>query len=317
MRIGILGAAQIARHSVAGPASRMADIELVAVAARDPGRADAFAREHGVRHVCPNYDAVLARTDIDLVYVPLVNAEHARWSIAALRAGHHVLCEKPMAMIAADAEAMVAASIAVDRLLIEGFHYRHHALMHWLIGEVRSGWLGEIRQVSGHFVAALPRVETRWDARLGGGALFDLGCYPLHALRTLFGEPQIIGATARWHGGIDATLQADLRFGTVPGRIECSLEADQRSAGLTIEGAKGSIMIDNFVAPQLPHRVVTRRDGREETRSFAGPGSFDAQLMHVGDVLAGVAVPVTGGVDAIGNAAAIDTILAAARGKEA
>lgn len=313
MRIGLLGTARIARHVVIDPARRAAGVSVVAVAARDPARAAAYAAEHAIAHVAPDYDALLARDDLDLVYIPLVNSAHAAWSIRALAAGHAVLCEKPMALDAGEARAMVAAAERAGRPLIEAFHYRHHPLMHWLVEQVRGGLIGTVRRTEGHFVADHPHDDrTRWDRALGGGALLDLGCYPLHAMRTLFGKPALVDARARWIEGVDAELTARLRFGAVDATLHCALDAGRRGAGLTITGEGGKIVIDNFVAPQLPHRVTVTRDGEATERRFDGPGTFDAQLAHVRDVLAGRAVPLTGGGDAIAQATAMDAMLAAA-----
>lgn len=314
MRIGVLGTARIARHVIVDPARRLDGAAVVAVAARDPERARRYAAEHDIAQVEDDYDALLARQNLDLVYVPLVNSEHARWSIRALEAGHAVLCEKPFALDAAQARAMTAAAERAGRPLLEAFHYRHHALMHWLVEQVGAGLIGRVIRAEGHFIADHPHGDTtRWAQELGGGALLDLGCYPLHAMRTLFGEPAVVRARARWHEGIDADLTATLRFGDVDAALWCSLEAGRRSAGLTLTGDDGMIAIDNFVAPQLPHRVTVTRGGTTTEHRFDGPGTFDAQLVHVRDVLAGRAVPLTGGADAIANMAAMDAVLVAAR----
>jgi predicted dehydrogenase len=315
VRIGVLGAARIVRHVIVDPARRLGGIDLVALASRDVAKGNDAAVAYGFAKCEPSYEALLARDDLDLVYVPLVNSEHALWSIAALQAGHAVLCEKPMALNAAQSRTMVAAANAAQRPLIEGFHYRHHALMHWLVDEVRAGWLGRIERVDGVFVADHPLTDrTRWGADLGGGALLDLGCYPLHAMRTLFGEPEIVTAWVDWADGVDATMNAELRFGDIAATLECSLAAGRRAADLIITGEQGRIAITNFVAPQLPHNVAITRNGITQTHQFNTAGSFDAQLMHVSDVVAGRAEPITGGRDAIANMVAIDAIFAAARG---
>lgn len=315
LRIGLLGTARIARHAVIDPASRLAGVEVVAVASRDTRRAEAYAAEHAIPQVEKDYDALLKRRDIDLVYVPLVNSEHTRWSIRAVEAGHAVLCEKPLAPDAAQARDMVAASERAGRPLIEAFHYRHHALMHWLVEQVGTGLVGRVVAVNGHFVAGHGQSDrTRWGPELGGGALLTLGCYPLHAMRTLFGEPLVLAVEARWIDGVDAELVARLRFGAADATIRCALDAPHRSAGLTVTGEEGSISIENFLVPQLPHRVVVDRAGKREEHQFGGPGTFDAQLAHVARVLKGDSAPLTGGADAIANMVAMDAMLAIAKG---
>lgn len=315
MRIGILGAARIAPHVVIGPAARSGFAEVVAVAARDEDRARAFAQEHGIAGVEPSYDALLARDDLDLVYNALPNAVHARWSIAAADAGHAVLCEKPFATSLSDATAMVDAGVTAGRPMLEAFHYRHHPLMHALVDMVRGGEIGDIRQAEASFVAELPRADAvRWDGPLGGGALFDLGCYAVHALRTIIGEePVVRSAQAKFVDGVDAWLQGELGFPCgAAARVGCSMVAGHRAATLRLKGARGEIDMDNFVAPQLPHRVTVRDPRGERELRFDGPGTFDHQLEHVRAVLAGECAALTGGPDALANMATIEQLYAAA-----
>lgn len=317
MRIGILGAARIAPHVVIGPASRSGFATVVAVAARDVGRARAFADRHGVPDVEQSYQSLLSRDDLDLVYVALPNSAHAHWSAMASQHGHAVLCEKPFATSGPEVAAMVAAGLAADRPVLEAFHYRHHPLMHALVEMTRNGEIGEVQEAEASFVAELPATDAvRWDASLGGGALLDLGCYAVHALRSIVGaEPVVRAAEAAFVGGVDTWLRGELAFPSgVRARVECSMVAGRRAAGLRLRGSTGEIVVENFVAPQLAHRVVVRNAIGERSLTFEGPGTFDHQLAHVSDVLAGNAEPLTGGSDAIGNMAAIEALYAAARG---
>lgn len=315
MRIGILGAARIAPHVMIGPAARSGFAQVVAVAARDEGRARTFAQDHGIAEVEPSYDALLARDDLDLVYNALPNAVHARWSITAAKAGHAVLCEKPFATSLSDATAMVDAGAAAGRPMLEAFHYRHHPLMYAIVDMVRGGDIGDIRQAEASFVAELPRTDAvRWDGSLGGGALFDLGCYAVHALRSIIGgEPVIRSAEAEFVGGVDAWLHGELGFpGGAEARVECSMVAGHRAATLRLKGTGGEIDVDNFVAPQLPHRVIVRDARGERELRFDGPGTFDHQLKHVRAVLAGEREALTGGEDALANMAVIEQLYAKA-----
>lgn len=316
MRIGILGAARIAPHVVIGPAARSGFAEVVAVAARDEDCARAFAQKHGIAGVEPSYDALLARDDLDLVYNALPNAVHALWSIAAADAGHAVLCEKPFATSLADATAMVDAGVAAGRPVLEAFHYRHHPLMHAVVNMVRAGDIGEVRQAEASFVAELPRSDAvRWEGSLGGGALFDLGCYAVHALRSIIsGVPIVRSAQAEFVAGVDAWLHGELEFpGGVAARLECSMVAGRRAATIRLKGTRGEINVDNFVAPQLPHRVFVRDARGERKLHFNGPGTFDHQLQHVRGVLAGECAALTGGADALDNMAVIEQLYAEAK----
>lgn len=315
MRIGVLGAARIAPHVVIGPAGRSGYAQVVAVAARDQDRAREFAERHGIPDVERNYDALLARDDLDLVYIALPNAAHAEWSIRASGNGRAVLCEKPFATCIEDARSMVAAGTSAAKPVIEAFHYRHHPLVHALIDMVRSGDIGPLIEAEASFVAELPRADAvRWSGSLGGGALLDLGCYAVHALRSIIlAEPVVRSAEAEFIDGVDAWLRGELVFAEgVRTRIECSMVAGRRAADLRLRGERGEIRVENFVAPQLPHRVVVSDARGERVMTFDGPGTFDHQLDHIRAVLAGERAALTGGDDAVANMVAIDALYAAA-----
>lgn len=315
-RIGLLGASRIAPPAIIVPARDNPDFTIVAVAARDPGRARAFAAEHGIPHVEPDYEALVRRDDIDLVYNALPPAAHAPWTVAALEAGNHVLCEKPFACDAGEARAMVAAAKANGRHLLEAFHYRFHAVMRAAIALVREGALGELHQAKAVFEVAIARApdELRWSAQQHGGALMDLGCYCVHALRTLAGaEPEVTHAAGAFEAGVDAAMRAELVFPSgLEASLACSMTVQAPTATLTVSGERGSMEIVNFVAPQLGCRFTTTIDGQTRSHRTEGPTTYTAQLAHLGEVLAGTAEPLTGGADAIANMALIDAIYAAA-----
>ena len=191
VRFGILGAARITPAALVYPAEAFADVELTCVAARDRTRAEAFAAEHGIGAVLADYAAVV-RADVDAVYVPLPISEHARWAIAALEAGRHVLCEKPLARNGAEARRVADAARASGCVLMEAFHYRHHPLFARVLELIADGAVGAPRRIDGHF--SVPHVRAG-DIRLayatGGGALMDLGCYCVHWLRQLTQREQI------------------------------------------------------------------------------------------------------------------------------
>ena len=218
IRIGLLGASKIARGAVMAPARADGRFVISAVAARDPSRARAYAEEHGIAAVADDYAALVTRDDVDVVYNALPPAGHARWTIAALEAGKPVLCEKPFARDAGEARAMVAAAQAASVPLLEAFHYRFHNVMLRAEALLRSGAIGALTGGGAEFHVAIPRTpgELRWSAEQGGGGLMDLGCYPVHALRTLFGaEPTIGSASAVFEDGVDST---SLRRAALSGR---------------------------------------------------------------------------------------------------
>jgi predicted dehydrogenase len=324
VRIGILGAAHVAPSALIAPARDRSDVEVVCVAARDPARAAEFARRHGIPDVEPTYDAVLARADVDLVYVPLPPSSHAEWTIRALHAGKAVLCEKPFAVSAAEAQAMVSAAARAGRPLLEAFHYRFHAVVHRLEALITNGALGRVREATAVFEAHVPPGHLLWRGDLGCGALTDVGCYPLHALRTLFGEPSVRTATIRETDGTIVFAEAELDFPRgVVGRMRSAMNRLNPSAlppepnptipqpewWLRITGERGRIEVWNFVVPHVYGcEFVTEIDGVQRLESVAGPTTYEAQLAHVVDVLHGRAEPMTGGRDAIANMALIDAI---------
>jgi predicted dehydrogenase len=317
LRIGLLGASRIAPAAVIAPARVRADVEIVAVAARDPERARAYAGAHGIAGVSETYAALVTRDDIDLVYLALPPAAHLEWTLQALAAGKAVLCEKPFAMNADEALRMVEAARAARLPLIEAFHYRFHRVMREARAVVAGGALGRLRQGRAVFDAPIPRRpdELRWIHAQGGGGLMDLGCYCVHALRTLLGaEPHVISATADVLDGVDAVLTAGLEFPGGPvAEIACAMIAERPRARLTLEGERGSLDIENFLAPQMGGRFTVTVDGRAEARSMEGPTTYAAQMDHVVEVMAGRIAPLTGGGDAVANMAAIDAIYAKAR----
>ncbi|RWZ52827.1 Gfo/Idh/MocA family oxidoreductase [Labedella phragmitis] len=322
VRIGIIGAATIAADAMVRPVSRRSDAEIVAVAARRPGAAESFAVEHGIETAVEHYDAVIEDDRVDLVYIALAASDHARWAIAALDVGKHVLVEKPAATSATDAARMVAA--AGPGRLVEAFHYRHHPLFAEVLALVRSGRLGSLLSMTSEIRDTRP-FDPRsilHDPAAGGGVLLHAGCYAVHWMRTLAGsEPRVLDARARRNPlGGDETIETRLLFpGDVEGRLYASFGPEERQGnGLLIEGSLGTLRVDNLIAPHLGHSVTLALRG-EPTRTFtvAGRTSYDHQLGALLDSLAAGSPAATDGADIVGNASAIDSIAdAAGRGAE-
>ena len=312
IRVGILGAGRIIPNALVTPAHP--EFTLQALGARDPLRAERFAAANGIAHVAPDYDALIARDDVDLVYIALPNSLHAPWSIAALKAGKPVLCEKPFALDAAEARRMVAAGEVAGRPLIEAYHHRFHRVMLRAAEIVRSGELGRLIHAEGIFEITTPYtpLQPRWHAELGGGALMDLGCYPLYALRMLLGEePQAVTAHCELQHGVDAATQADLIFpGGTTARIGCRLGSPQAVQSIRLHGEKGTLALDGFVVPQNGCRFTVTVNGVTREEPVDGPSTFYMQLSHVADVLLRGATPLTGGADAIAQMTAIEAIYA-------
>lgn len=315
-RIGLLGASKIARGAVIAPAKTNPDFEVIAVGARDPARARVYAGEHGIPHVAGSYAELVGRDDVDVVYNALPPSGHAEWTIAALEAGKTVLCEKPFAMNAGEARRMTEAAKATGQVLIEAFHYRFHNVILRAEALVKTGALGRVTQASAEFKGTIPRSpdELRWRRDLGGGGLMDLGCYPVHALRTLIGEePSIVSAEGRFEDGVDVELSARFAFPSgVRAEMACAMTSPGFSAPLKIEGERGGLEILNYLAPQIGCRFTTNIDGVAASQDVEGLSTYQAQLVHLAEVLRGESQALTGGADAVANMTAIDAIYAAA-----
>jgi len=311
LRIGVLGAARILRGALVRPAARVAGVRVAAIAARDPDRARDAARRHGIPEVHGTYDSLLADPTLDAVYLPLPSALHGEWMLKALAAGKHVLCEKPFAANAEEAERVADAASDTGLVVMEGFHYRYHPLMHRLVEIVRSGDIGELVSVSSSLCIPLPPSgDFRWRAELGGGSTMDVGCYPIHLVRTLAGqEPAVTDAIARAsHNGVDRYLRADLRFPSgATGRVTSSmwsLHAVDSSA--TVRGTRGSIRMLGPFHPHAAHLVVVRDAGGRRVERFTRRPTFDFQLGAFRDAVRDDAAVLTGPADSVATMRVID-----------
>jgi predicted dehydrogenase len=317
LRIGVLGAAKIAPAALLLPAQARQDVQVVAVAARDGAAARAFADAHGIEHALEGYDALLVRDDVDAIYNALPPSRHADLSIAALAAGKHVLCEKPFALDAAEAQAMVAAAARAGRVLMEAFHYRYHPLFGALLEVVRGGSLGTLREVRAQFVVNVPPRpgELRFDPALGGGGLMDLGTYCVHWCRTVAArEPTVRTARMRMgETGVDLHARAELDFGDgLVAHVDCGMDAPF-AASLVVVGEHGELRADNPLVPQFGHRLQLSLEGAEaEVRTFSREPTYAFQLQAFVDAVRGGVLPPTSGADPVRQMTVIDAIRACA-----
>jgi predicted dehydrogenase len=314
VRIGVLGAARIAPNAIIKPARQVADAEVVAVAARDPERARAFATKHSIPVVHASYDDLVADPDIDAIYNPLPNSHHGPWTLKSIAAGKHVLCEKPFTSNAVEAEHVAAAAAASPSIVVmEAFHYRYHPLIARMLDVIASGAIGNVQRIQTAMCFPLPsRKDIRWQLGLAGGALMDAGCYAVHMLRTLAGaEPEVVSAAARLRSpGVDRRMQAEVRFADGrTGRITTSMwSSTVLNISARVVGDKGEMRAFNPVAPHMFHRL--RVNGKRERVS--GESTYTCQLRaFTGAVLRGEPI-LTGPADAVANMRAIDAIYTAA-----
>jgi predicted dehydrogenase len=317
LRFGILGAAKIAPRGLIQPAKEGSEATVDVVAARDPVRAAAYAQEHGIPRVAQTYADVVNDPDIDAIYNPLPMNAHAEWTIAALKAGKHVLCEKPLAANAVEAERMVAAAAETGRLLVEAFHYRYHPLFLRVLEIVDSGQLGALQHMEGVFkVAIKDREDLRHRYDTAGGATMDLGCYPLHWMRQVArAEPRVVSARAEQGARyVDVTMRAELSFpGGVTGHMVTSMaDHEPFNTYLRVEGENGSMLVKNPLAPHHGHDLELTLDGKTTHQTVDGFATYRHQLIEFVDaVRTGKKLPTTGD-DAINNMKLIDAVYRAA-----
>jgi len=319
LRWGIVSTAGIGMSKVIPGMRKAARCEVVAIASRDEARAEGAASELGIARSHGSYEDLLADPDVDAVYIPLPNHLHAEWTFAAARAGKHVLCEKPLAMTAADAERMIEVCEAEGVLLMEAFMYRLHPSWEAVRQLVDSGRIGELRAVQSWFSYFNDDAgNIRNIPEAGGGALFDVGCYSVNLSRMLFGgEPERVqGSVTRDPDmGIDVVTSGILGFPGGVATFTCSIRAepDQR---VHVYGTRGriSVEIPFNIPPDLPTRVFVTSGGEPPVRpdtevlTFepAGPYAVQAERFAAA-VLDGGPVPIPPR-DAVGNLRVIEEL---------
>ena len=283
LRIGVLGAARITPMALLKPARQVPEADVAAVAARDPARARAFAAKHGIGRVHDSYAALVADPDLDAIYNPLPNSHHAEWTIRALEAGKHVLCEKPLASNADEARQMADAAARSGRRLVEAFHWRFHPLAARMRAVLDSGVLGALRHVEATMCIPLPLPnDIRYRYDLAGGATMDTGCYTISVVRFLANaEPEVVRAEARLaRPNVDRWMTADLAFpGGVSGRITCSLfSATLLKLQTVVRGERGEMRVFNPFAPHFYHRLTVRTADGTTSERVPGDATYTHQL---------------------------------------
>ena len=317
LRIGTLGAATITPAALIKPARTNDRVEVGAVAARDRPRADAFAAKHSIPVVHGSYGELLEDPSIDAIYNPLPNGLHAEWTIAALEAGKHVLCEKPFTNNAAEARDVAAAAERTGLVVMEAFHYRYHPLMQRAVEVARSGELGELRMVEAWLQAPiLKRHDIRYDLALGGGAGMDMGAYTTHQVRTLLGEePTVTAARAKESSpGVDRWMRAELAFpsGAI-GRTTVSLfGAVPVRVGFHLIGSKGVLKVLNPAQPAIYSRFTVKIGDHRRRETFSRTPTYTYQLEAFAAAVLDGAPVLTPPADSIANMEVIDAIYTAA-----
>jgi D-xylose 1-dehydrogenase (NADP+, D-xylono-1,5-lactone-forming) len=309
---GILSTADINRKLIPG-AHASPKVDLIAVASRDKGRADDYAREWQIDRAYGSYDELLADPDVDAIYNPLPNTMHAEWSIKALDAGKHVLCEKPFSRHVDEVEASFDAAERNDRLLSEAFMFRHNPQTARLRELAAGGAIGELRLVRSAFSYGLydtDNIRLRTDVE--GGALMDVGCYCVSGSRLLGGEPESVYASA-WFGetGTDWVFTATMRFpGDVLAIFDCGTALVERDE-LEAIGSEGSLFLDDPWHCNVPVIEVRRENGVERIE-LEPVDSYRLELENISDAIRGEGELLLGREDAVAQARAVEALHASA-----
>lgn len=315
-RWGILGAARIARAFI--PAIQAAGGEVVMLGAREPQstRVQTFANDWEIPNTGGYQDVIDA--DLDAVYIALPNALHLPWSTAALQAGKHVLTEKPLTLNAQEAHELADVAEGSGRVLLEGFAYRFTPQHRALLDAVCGGQLGEVRAYRGAFGFTVRNAEDiRLQPGLGGGALYDIGCYPVNEARMLLGEPLAVTAQARWTpDGVDVSMSAVLDYSHVGNgalaSIDCGFDwlSGGRIGRSQVLGTGGVMELDRAFFSDEPESVLTR-DGERQTLV---PGNgYALMAAHFQRVVRGEETALYPPEDAVQQARVLDALLQSAR----
>lgn len=320
VRWGIIGTARHAANTWLPGCKASASGDVAAIASRSADKAQAFAAEHGIPKSYGSYEDMLAADDIDAVYIPLPNHLHKEWSIKAAEAGKHVMCEKPLGLNAAEAEEMVAAFAGTGLKFAEAFQWRHHPQGQKVRELVKAGVIGDLRLIDAGFSFYLDRTgDVRLNKDMGGGALYDVGCYPISFARYITGqEPLTVTAQAEWgETGVDTLLVATMAFpGGVLAHINCAFTLPQRRY-YTVVGPEGSLTVNGAYNPKddRPGHVIRLGEDRiaQETYDVGAHNSYTLMIEDFNRAVLDDRDPLFPAEDAIDNMRVIDAVYKAAR----
>jgi xylose dehydrogenase (NAD/NADP) len=305
---GFLSTANINDKLLAG-AAESDRVDVIAVASRDAARAEAYARERGIDRAYGSYEELLNDPDVEGVYISLPNSLHVEWSVRALEAGKHVLCEKPLSRRAEDVERAFAVAEQSGRLLMEAFMYRHNPQTAKLVELVGAGAIGRLRLVRASFSFPLADAENvRLNPSLDGGGLMDVGCYCISGIRLLGGEPeQVYGEQVLNESGVDELFTGTMRsHGDVLAQFDVGLVLPERDE-LEAIGEEGSLFLDDPWHCKRPV-IELRTDGGVEEIAVEPADSYRLELENMSDAIRGEAEPLLGREDAVGQARAIEAL---------
>ncbi len=325
IRLGLLAASKIAKSAIIDPLPEVDGVEVTAVAARDLDRARAAAHEWGITHAYGSYEELIDSDEVDAIYIGTPASLHREWSLATIAAGKHLLCEKPLASNAADAQLIAdGAEAAPDVVVMEAFHWRYHPCAQQIRDIVDSGVLGQLQRIESIFDipnGAIPQTDIRWNLPLGGGATMDLGCYSIQWARWAASAdptdmPKVVSATTVSPvPGIDGSLGAELLWPSgLSAFIHSSMIAkgDKVDARLVVRGSAGEMVVVNPLAPQLGASIKVTTDDGTTLHDVSSSSTYLHQLVAFRDAIVdGAPFPSTA-QDGVRNMEIIDACYVAA-----
>jgi predicted dehydrogenase len=318
LRWGVLSTARITDKLQSQTEGEM---NWFAVASRDSKRAAKHAKKHGYERSYGSYEELLADPDVDAIYIPLPNGMHVPWSIKALEAGKHVLCEKPLTWAVTEADRAFDVADREGRILAEAFMWRHHPQVAKARALVADGAIGELHQLrASHTFHLNDLADVRLQRDLEGGALQDLGCYCISAVRTLGGsEPErVYGEAEMTKDGVDLTFSATLRFpGDVLAVIDCSFAGGPRTERVEAVGNLGTVALNDPWHAVKPIVELITEDGVEEIDCGQPYSNYLLEMQDFEAAVAGEKEPLLGRADAVAQASVIEALYASADRKEA
>ena len=319
---GVLGTAAILDKNTAKAMQAAENCELLAIAGRNPQKVDAFKEKHGFQKAYYRFDELLADPEVQAVYIPLPNAMHAEWTIRALNAGKHVLCEKPLAPSVADAEAMFAAARANGVYLMEAFAYQHSPFIQALCDEIAAGTIGDVLYVEAQLVSSDSDVsDPRMRRETLGGAMYDLGVYPASFVQRIMGEePQDVHALATFTDqNVDFHTTAYLEYANgARATIVCGMDLVREPWTaidfFRIYGTKGSIepvrFAFNAMGP-LVYKIRTFDGSLKEKRVVETPNNYQLEIEQLGRCIEQEETPAVGEAFSMSHVRTVERILQA------
>ena len=312
---GLLSTARINRALITPLRASKRD-HLLAVASRTQQSVDRYAREWKIPRAHGSYEALLADPEIDVIYNSLPNHLHAEWTIKAVEAGKHVLCEKPLALGVDEVDAMQEAARKHGRVVAEAFMYRHHPQTLKVQDLTRNGSLGTLKLIRGSFSFVLAREgDVRLDPAMGGGSIWDVGCYPISYARTITGENplEVFGWQVTGQTGIDETFVGQMRFANhIHAQFDCSFVIPFH-AFMEVIGSEGTLNIPNPFKPGVDEKIFITRGDKTETIKVKGQELYIGEVEDMADAIMLGHAPRISLDDSRANVAVISSLLESAR----